>query len=298
MHRSPQQRDARPAPRTQHWPRARWLGAALFVLGALSAAAPSQAQTRPKKKTAPAALDLSQVAAALKSRDPAQISAGLAAVVMAGKQAAPLLSGVEKLLAQGLPVLQTEQAFVALAILGAPSSASVIAPYVLHRAPRLRQAALRALASIESPLGREAMVRALSDGDVGVRLVAIESLGRAGSADVVPALLTAFDEGLHDAAPVAAKLCDGPTCEALAPRITVLRSLSQLSETMTHLASRAGLSLDERTMLAAIGSAQRALAAIDEARGGAGALLFERLLTVLPSQAPDSVREALREAAQ
>jgi len=166
-------------------PRILIIGAALLFAGA----APAAPKAGPSKgeKPAPAAkskLDLPTLQQALESGDQAKTLAALETIAKSGDPAGPTL--VEALLGRGADVTVLGRAIETLGVLAQPSSGAALAPYVQHRTPELRRAALRALIATKSPLAGDVLRRALHGSDASQRAIAARGLGELNVRAAVP----------------------------------------------------------------------------------------------------------------
>lgn len=194
------------------------LSFALAVAGA-SPAAPADAPKPPAKgktKAPPAPKsDLDALAKQL-AGDEATVIATLQKIAEAGDPAtAPLVADV---LNRGGSQAVIEEALKTAGKLKEPSLSVAIAPYVRHRTPEIRQSAVRTLLKTKGPTAVDALKQGLRSVDAVVRGTAATGLGALGAKDALPALFTAFDHGVADAAAAIGQLCAPAECEKFAER--------------------------------------------------------------------------------
>ena len=222
-------------------PRTLIIGAALALgvsAGSAAAAPPEAAPAKPAKpapaKPAPAKpakpataaapkskLDLPGLQKALESGNEAQTIEALETIQKSGDPAgAPL---VESLLLRGASAPVLGRAIDTLGILGQPSSGGYLAPYVQHRTPELRRAALRALIATKSPVAGDVLRRALHGSDAAQRSIAARGLGTLGVRAAVPELLSVLPKDVSEAAESLGKLCVGAECEKFLSLLGKLR---------------------------------------------------------------------------
>jgi HEAT repeat protein len=114
------------------------------------------------------------------------------------------------------PVL--EEALKTAGKLKDPSLSAPIAPYVRHRVPEIRQAAVRTLLKTKGPDAVDALKQGLRSVDAVVRGTSATGLGALGAKDSLPELFTAFDHGVADAAGAIGQLCAPADCDKFAER--------------------------------------------------------------------------------
>jgi HEAT repeat protein len=148
--------------------------------------------------------------AALKSDDPAVVRTGLDDVRLAGTKGAAAVPQIVELLHTGLPYPLAEAAINALADIESPEAQAFV-PYVSHRDPKVRRAAVRALSKATAPasvpLAVSQLERALSDPDSNVRATAALGLGALRARASVPDLFLALDHHVYEAAASIGQLC-------------------------------------------------------------------------------------------
>jgi HEAT repeat protein len=210
-------------------PRTLIIGAAL-LLAALPGLAPAAAAADAAKpaskagaakpgaakaeKAAPAAaktkLDLAAMQKALESGDEATTLAALDTIMKSGDPAGATL--VELLLQRGASVTVLSRAIETLGIMAQPSSGAALAPYVQHRTPELRRAALRALIATKSPLAGDILRRALHGNDASQRAIAARGLGQLNVRAAVPELFSVLPKDVAEAAQSLGELCVADEC--------------------------------------------------------------------------------------
>lgn len=161
------------------------------------------------------------IAQKLKSNDEAQIKGALDEIRMVGKGAstAPTVPLIAELLDKGLSLGLTIPALETLGDLEVEASSASIAPYVVHRNVKVRQAATKALVRTRGAVAVKALRHALSDGDAMVRGVAASGLGSLKSHDAVPDLFIALDHRVAEAAAAIGQLCNPQECDAFSGRL-------------------------------------------------------------------------------
>lgn len=269
----------------------RTLGSALavFLAGSALLTQTAAAQSKGKAKAAAPAdtggLSLEEIAVMLASPVADEVIMAIEASPMLGNtSAAPLL--LERIRA-GLPSDMLEAALDALAVLNSPASRDVFIQMSRHRRETVRVRSVRALGSQRSPESEAALTRALADSSSGVREAAAEALGKAASNQSLEPLFVAFDRGVLNAGRSIAKLAT----DEQVPRITSMLGrvpFSSLTPVFDVLLARRDIS--ENTKLALV--AQVSELGTSEARG-----YFEALRTKLPEDASPRVRKAIEDAA-
>lgn len=129
--------------------------------------------------------------------------------------AAPLLI---ELLGRGGTQKVLEEALKTAAKLKAASLSAAVAPYVQHRAPDLRHAAVRALLKTKGPAALEALKKGLRSPDALVRGTSATGLGELGAHEALDDLFRAFDHGVAEAGAAIGQLCTPDECEKFAGR--------------------------------------------------------------------------------
>jgi len=184
---------------------------------ALSAGAPSSALAQGKakdKKAAKSKLDATKLKADLESGDEARMLGALGEIATARDAAAAPL--VEALLVRGANADVTVKAIEAAGALKKPSSSAAIAPYVRHRTPAVRRAAVKGLLKTGGPDATKTLRRALRSRDAMVRGVAATGLGTLGDKESVPLLFKALAHNVGEAASSIGQLCEKKQCEDFA----------------------------------------------------------------------------------
>jgi HEAT repeat protein len=195
------------------------VGAALalaFVLSAVRARAEgAKAADAKPAKTKKATADKSKAAAASqKSLPAARLDAARAALAgeddaaavaaaesLGGSGAANAAEPLAELLAAGAAPARTEAALDALAKLGgagvltAPRAFEVLDLYCGHRAPELRQRAVKALGTIKDPRAVPTLLARLGDAAPGVRAAAGEALAARKEPSATPRLFALIKRG-------------------------------------------------------------------------------------------------------
>jgi HEAT repeats len=213
------------------------IGAALLVAASAAAAPPApakgpaqgaaqapakQAKPGPKPPAAPKSkLDLPALQKSLESGD---VPSMLEAIEKIGQSqdpaGAPLLEAV---LGRGADAAVLGRAIETLGLLAQPSSGAALAPYVAHRTPELRRAALRALIATKSPLAGDVLRRALRGNDASLRAIAARGLGQLEVRAAVPELFNVLPKDVNEAAEALGRLCVGAECERFAGLLGKLR---------------------------------------------------------------------------
>jgi len=190
-----------------------------LVSGSVLAAGPGKAR---KPASAAPALP-AEVLAKLKSEDMTEVRAGLDDVRLAGKDGASAVPQITALLRGGLPYPLAEAAIDTLGDVGSPDAPDVVAPYARHRDPKVRRAAIRALAKATGggavATSAPALRGALSDPDAQVRALAATGLGSLKAKVAVRDLFLALDHHVYEAAVSIGQLCDPADCDALVGRL-------------------------------------------------------------------------------
>lgn len=196
--------------------------AARIALCAAVAAAPlwacatDTALAAPPAAAAPAAkLDAKALETALGAEAEAAVVEALGTLKQAGAAGAPLAPAVERLLERGTTVNIGKAAMDALGAIGKPSSSAALRPYVRHRTPELRRAAVRNLAKTKGPEAITAFREGLRSEDGMVRGFSAAGLGALGAKEATAELFLALDRGVVEAAGAAGQLCAGADCQKL-----------------------------------------------------------------------------------
>ncbi|HVU04487.1 MAG TPA: HEAT repeat domain-containing protein [Polyangiaceae bacterium] len=129
--------------------------------------------------------------------------------------AAPLVGA---LLQRGSSQKVLEEALKTAGKLKAESLSPAVAPYVQHRAPDLRHAAVRALLKTKGVAAVDALRVALRSSDAMVRGTAATGLGALGAREAIQDLFKAFDHGVGEAGAAIGQLCKPEECEQFAER--------------------------------------------------------------------------------
>jgi HEAT repeat protein len=183
-----------------------------------SAAAATTALAQDKPSAKKSVLDLAKLKTELESGSEPRIMEALRTIEHAGKEGASAAPLVDALLGRGASVSVSLAAIKLAASLRQQASSSAIAPYVRHRSPEVRLAAVHALVETNGPVAAQALRQALRCNDPAIRAVAPAGLVRLGDRSAVPELLVALDRGLLEAAPAVGQLCSAAQCSALGAR--------------------------------------------------------------------------------
>jgi HEAT repeat protein len=196
----------------------RLLGAALVALSALTIAPHAEAKP-PAKKTAAPTVDAKALQAKLAGGDATAIAQALAEAKQAGPGAASIAPAIEDLLRRGAPVAIAKAAMEALSAIGLPSSSAALRPYLSHRIPELRKAAVHALGDTKGPDALAAFREGLRSSDPVVRGFSASGLGNLGAAVALPDLFLALDRHVSEAAAAIGQLCAPNDCESFANKL-------------------------------------------------------------------------------
>lgn len=172
---------------------------------------------------AQAKLDAVALKKQLESQDPAEVRAALEQIRAAGKAAKPLAPTLSGLLTRGTSAALLPLLIEATGAVEEPSTSAALAPYLRHRAPAVRQAAVKALARTKGPDAITAMRRGLRSQDPVVRGVSASALGDLGAKEALPELLRAFDQRVLEAAVSIGQLCEGASCDEFLKRLGKVR---------------------------------------------------------------------------
>jgi len=199
--------------------RAVWkLGGAAILAGVVASVSDARAAGEAKGGGVFPAASLAK----LKSDDPAVVRAALDDARLAGVGASAAIPAIGALLKSGLSYPLAEAAIDTLAELE-PRDNSPFVPYALHRVPKVRVAAIRALAKTPSGPGMataaSVLQAALRDPDVLVRGTAATGLGALKAIAAVPDLFLALDRHVYEAASSIGELCNPAECAMLTARI-------------------------------------------------------------------------------
>lgn len=151
--------------------------------------------------------------------DDASVLGALGDAQRAGAAAAAIAPEIEAILRRGSSAAIVEGALRALGAMGSPSSAAAVAPYVRHRVPALRRAAVRALAALPGAVAEQALREGLRSGDGQVRGQAAIGLGAIGAAAALPDLFLALDRDVPEAAVAVGRLCAPEDCKRFVARL-------------------------------------------------------------------------------
>jgi HEAT repeat protein len=202
--------------------------AKLGLLAGLIAAATSSGAAAQKKPKAPAKegagqsdskVDAARIKSELESGDEARILAALDELEKAGDAGKAAAPHVEALLRRGANVKLLTKALTASGAMKQSSSSAAIAPYVQHRAPEVRRAAVKALIKTKGPVAVKALRHALRSSDAVVRGTAATGLGALGAKEAMGDLFNALDHHVAEAAASIGQLCAADECEKFAGRM-------------------------------------------------------------------------------
>lgn len=189
-----------------------WLLAALLGLAALVPL--GVAENHAAAETA-VKIDAKALTARITSKAEPDVVAALGEVRSAGPAAAALVVPIEKLLAEGATVGVSKAAIDALGAVGKPTSSAALRPYLNHRTPDLRRAAVRALAKTKGPEAVSALRDGLKSMDGQVRGLSASGLGAMGAKEALPDLFLGLDRGIVEGASAVGQLCAGADCNKL-----------------------------------------------------------------------------------
>lgn len=189
----------------------------------LTLAGSARAEAKParpvKGAVRPKALDKKAVKAIQEqlAGKPEDVRRALQAVIVAGPAAAAVAPDVEAILRRGVSFELTALAIKALGVLGAPTSAAVVAPYMGYRHVIVYVLAAEALGKLGGPVAEKALRAGLRSMDPSLRSASARSLGEMGAKAAVPDLLRLADAGDDNLNVLAAigQLCEGGECKRL-----------------------------------------------------------------------------------
>ncbi|HEY8432325.1 MAG TPA: HEAT repeat domain-containing protein [Sandaracinaceae bacterium] len=251
--------------------------AVLLLLGALLAAAPSQAQ-RGRRGSAELARHVEQLGA----DDPAAVRGALESLGILGdaRAAQPIAERIRR----GLPPDLLEPAISTLALLGSPEAGPVLFELASHRRPEVRLAAVQAITAVRPRGADRALAQALGDADPQVRAAAASGLGELGATSALDSLFLALDRHVPEAAAAIGRLARPAEVERF------LGYLGRLPFDLVTLALGEMLSRDSLAEPARLSIVHRlAELATPEARA-----FLEQLLPSLPERS--RVRRAAEDA--
>lgn len=174
---------------------------------------------KPTSKGPEPKVDVGPLVKKIRSGDAAQIREALDELRIAGAGGAPAAVAVAEVLAKGLPLPLTEAAIETLGDLEAEAGSAAVAPYAVHRNPKLRRMAVKALVRTKGAAAATALRRALSDNDPIVRGTAASGLGAMKSKDSVSDLFLALDHKVNEAAASIGQLCSPEQCERFVAKL-------------------------------------------------------------------------------
>ncbi|MBX3183111.1 MAG: HEAT repeat domain-containing protein [Polyangiaceae bacterium] len=172
---------------------------------------------------AQAKLDAAKLKKQLESQDPAEIREALEQVTKAGTAAKALVPTLNALLTRGTRADLLPSLIEATGRVEDVSSSAPLAPYLRHRTPAVRQAAVKALSRTKGPEAIKALTRGLRSQDAVVRGVSASALGDLGAKAALPDLQRAFDQKVLEAAVSIGQLCDGASCDEFLKRLGKVR---------------------------------------------------------------------------
>lgn len=188
---------------------------ALVVVAPLALTTRANGQKPPPRPIA----DVGATVKKLKSGDESQIKQGLDEVRAAGTAGAPAVPAVAEALTRGLTAPLTEQAIETLGEVESDAGSAALAQYAVHRNPKIRRAAVKALSRTKGAPALPVLKKALSDSDPMIRGTAATALGALKAKDTVPQLFVALDHRVNEAAPSIGQLCAPEQCLELANKI-------------------------------------------------------------------------------
>ncbi|MEJ7735259.1 MAG: HEAT repeat domain-containing protein, partial [Polyangiaceae bacterium] len=176
-------------------------GIAVALLAAVATAQPQPKPANPPKpgnpaKPVAAPVDVRGIQEKVKSGDPARVAEGLAAAQAGAAGAAGAAGVIEELLRKGTTAALAKQAIEALGAIGVASASAAIRPYIRHRTPEVRRAAVRALAGTKGPEALAAWREGLRGDDGMVRGFSATGIGNAGAHEALPDLFLALDRNV------------------------------------------------------------------------------------------------------
>jgi HEAT repeat protein len=192
------------------------LAAVLVCVSAeLVALRASAEKPAPAPATSPK-LDLPSLKRALETGNEAAKVSALVELAGAPKGTAPAAAVlVNELLSRGASVPVLEKALEAEQKLAEASSSPVIVPYVRHRNPALRRAAVHALAATGGPAAVTALRGALRASDPSLRRHAASALSGLKAVDAVDDLFSVLSKDVPEAAGAIGGLCKPSDCQKL-----------------------------------------------------------------------------------
>jgi HEAT repeat protein len=192
--------------------------ATVATLATVALAAPAKPAAGPGK-VVDLRVDVVPLVKKIRSGEASLIREALDELRIAGPGGAGAASAVADVLAKGLPLPLTESAIETLGDLEAEVGSAAVAPYVAHRNPKVRRAAVKSLVRTKGPAAAAALRRALSDRDPVVRGTAASGLGAMKAKDAVPDLFLALDHRVNEAAASIGQLCTPEQCERLVAKL-------------------------------------------------------------------------------
>jgi len=223
----------------------------------LAVMAPSSAQAQGKGKAKAGAkakggskVDVKKLEADLASGDEARMVSALDAAGKSGDAAAAPPIG--KLLERGASAQVVVHAIEAAGALKQASSSAAIAPYVRHRTPDVRRAAVKALIKTGGPDASKALRHALHSRDAQVRGVAATGLGALGDKESLPVLFKALAHKVPEAAAAIGQLCEPKQCEDFA-KLTGKQPFDIMSSGFDQILFRAEKDMPEDQKIRIVG---------------------------------------------
>ena len=211
------------------------------------------AQTKVRSGPKAPLLDIEDLKKDLASKQEARVLGALSRVKAAPAQAKPLTGDVEGLLGRGSTLKVTLGALRALAALANPGSSTAVAPYVRHRAPRVRRTATTTLLETKGPVAVTALRGALRSPDARVRAIAARGLGGLKASSALEDLFKALDHRVFEAAVSIGKLCDVAACMKFVERLGALQ-LEVITSGTDEILFRPQSEVDDKTKMAVVES--------------------------------------------
>jgi hypothetical protein len=191
------------------------LAALLISLSAELITFPLAAERPPPPAPSPR-LDFPRLKRALETGDELTKLRALAELTQASKGAAPEAARlVDELLARGASITVLEKGLEAEQMLAQPSSSPAVVPYVRHRNPVVRRAAVRALAYTGGPAAVAALRAVLRGNDPALRSLAASAFAGLKATEAVDDLFAVLGKDVPEAAGAIGALCKPSQCQKL-----------------------------------------------------------------------------------